>query len=261
MSVSWRVAKFCVSPAGSRPELGAVKRDLRLRLAHLLAQVGDLRLKPAACLGVRVELGSALQRKIDIGHFVRNGGCERRILRGEGDGDHTRLFDLVDLQLLFELLQHPFFRRQIERILLQAQHHQEIGRGGRPCGGIELVEFVKLHVARDLLDQVRRTQDLHLAEDAQLVEHPVGAILRNLIGAAELGLARLNQDARLALVIGSDHLGSPESDGSGPNRGEQHPHAALPDGAKKPAEIDIHILLPADARHACTPKLSRLAGR
>ncbi|MCY1508828.1 hypothetical protein D9M68_431510 [compost metagenome] len=246
-----------------RQQIGrrAVGGNLRFRIPHLLAQIGDLRFQPAGRLGIGVELGAALQRKEDLRHFVRNGGRELAVLRGEGDRDHAGLLDLIDLELVVEFLEHPLLWRHLQGVLLEAEHDEKIRKRRGCCRWIELLQLIELHIARDLLDEVRRTQHLHLAQDPGFVEDTIGAGLRRLIGAAELRLARFDQHAGFALIVRRNHLCRTEGECCHTGCCEQHLDAPIPDSAKQAAEVDIHILLTAAAsRHAIGSEPSNFAG-
>ncbi len=239
-----------------RQEIGlrAVFGNLLLGLAHLLAQVGDFRLQPARRLRVGVELGAALQGKVDLGHLVRDVGGKPRVLRAELDADDARLLHLVDDQLVVELLQHALFRRQLQRVLLEAEEDEEVGDRGGLGGRVEFLKLVELHVAGDLLDEVGGLQELDLAGDAQFVEGRAFAVLGAVLPCREGRLARLDEKARLALVFRRDQVRRHEGDARAGDRRHEDTHAPAPDRAEQTAKVDIDILLaPVNARHIPAP--------
>ncbi len=145
-----------------------------------------------------------MQGDIGLHHLIGDGGGELRVLRGKLDSDDARTFDLIDLQLLPEGLQHPLFRQHLKRVLLDADGDQQLRDERRMGLRIELIKLIKLHVFRDLFDEIDRLQDLHLAGNGQFIENRLGGRI-GLLRGAEGGRAGFDEHARLALIGGRHH--------------------------------------------------------
>ncbi len=199
-----------------------------------------------------IELRAALQLQIDLGHLVRNRGGENRVVRGELDPDHARIFDRVDFEPLTEFLHDAILRIERHRIRLQACHDKKIGqRGSR--GRVEFLILRKVEFTRYTTDQIRRLQKLRLAGDVEAVEHGiVGGSSR--LSARQIGRTGFDQKPCLSLIARRHHAGDGERGDRGKGCNGDDPTLARPHGGNHAAKIDIHVLvITAGTRHRILP--------
>ena len=128
----------------------------------------------------------------------------------------------------------------LQRIFLEADGDQQARHQRRTRLRVELLQLIELHVFRDLLDEVDRLQDLHLAGNGQFIEHRLGWRIR-LLRSAKGGRAGFDEDTRLALIGGRHHAGDHEGGAAGQKRDGRDPALAPPYGCNKLCQIDIHI--------------------
>ncbi len=115
---------------------------------------------------------------------------------------------------------------------------------------IELIQFIKLHVLGDLLDEIDRLEDLHLARNGQLIQNRFSRGVR-LLRCAEGGGTGFDKQTRLALVGRRHHAGDHKCAAAGQKRNRGDPSLAPPDGRDKLRKIYIHIpVIHAIAVHA-----------
>ena len=142
--------------------LRAIGGNLGLGLLHPILQIGDFRAEKASGGGVRFLLRIALGGKIGLGDGVRDLRGKLWVLRRELDRNNARLFNAVDVELIVHCLEHALFRRNVERIALQADKDEGARERRHLQRFVEFGQFLEVEVRRHPLEDIGRRYDLDL---------------------------------------------------------------------------------------------------